>query len=68
MKRPGRPQWLLIKHRDDLAEPGRDVVKAEKTSVKSGRPMEEIAAGKRARRTAGSAGAGSKSAGGRRRR
>ncbi len=51
MKRPGRPQWLLIKHRDDEAEPGSDVVKKVKTSVKTGRTMDEIAAGKRKRRS-----------------
>ncbi len=58
MKRPGRPQWLLIKHRDDFAEPGSDIVKAEKRSVKTGRTMEEIAAGKRGR---GKSRAGSRS-------
>ncbi len=68
MKRPGRPQWLLIKHRDELAEPGSDIGKAFTTSVKTGRTLEEIAAGKRTRRKAGSAGGGSKSADGRRRR
>ncbi len=58
MKRPGRPQWLLIKHRDDFAEPGSDIVKAEKRSVKTGRTMEEIAARKRGR---GKSRAGSRS-------
>ena len=47
-----RPQWLLIKHRDEHAEEGADVVAEETTSVATGRTMEEIAAGvkKRARR------------------
>ncbi len=52
MKRPGRPQWLLIKHRDEFAESGSDVTRDETTSVKSARTMEEIAQGKR-RRAAG---------------
>lgn len=47
MKRPGRPQWLLIKHRDELARRGHDVVDEETTSVTTGRSMEEIAAGRR---------------------
>ena len=45
-----RPQWLLIKHRDDHAREGYDVVAEETTSVATGRTMEEIAAGKRAKR------------------
>ena len=48
MKRPGRPQWLLIKHRDG-EESTRDVVADVTTSVTTGRTMEEIAAGKRAK-------------------
>ena len=48
MKRPGRPQWLLIKHRDEFATSTRDVVEEETTSVTTGRTMEEIAGGQRA--------------------
>jgi bifunctional non-homologous end joining protein LigD len=39
-------QWLLIKHRDDEADPGTDPVAEYLTSAKSGRTMEEIASGK----------------------
>ena len=46
MNRPGRPQWLLIKHRDDTADPDRDVTAEYTTSVVSRRTMESIAAGK----------------------
>jgi bifunctional non-homologous end joining protein LigD len=49
---PKRPQWLLIKHRDDHAAEGLDVVAEHKTSVATGRTMEEIAAGKRKKRAA----------------
>lgn len=41
-----KPQWLLIKHRDEFAEEGADIVAREVTSVTTGRSMEEIAAGK----------------------
>jgi bifunctional non-homologous end joining protein LigD len=44
---PKRPQWLLIKHRDDHASEGSDVVAEHVTSVATGRTMEDIAAGKR---------------------
>jgi len=47
---PKRAQWLLIKHRDQAAEPGSDVVQEYQTSVATGRTMEEIAAGRRRRR------------------
>jgi|SRR5690348_7563990 len=47
MHRPGRPQWLLIKHRDEYARAGRDVVADETKSVTTGRSMEDIAAGRR---------------------
>ncbi|HWL40923.1 MAG TPA: DNA ligase D [Gemmatimonadaceae bacterium] len=40
-----KPQWLLIKHRDDSAATD-DVVANNMTSVETGRTMEEIAAGK----------------------
>ena len=43
MRRPGRPQWLLIKHEDEHADPGRDIVAEMKTSVASRRTMESIA-------------------------
>jgi bifunctional non-homologous end joining protein LigD len=56
MKRPGRPQWLLIKHRDEFARSTTDIVEEATTSVVTGRTMEDIAAGKkrgsRSRKTA----------------
>jgi bifunctional non-homologous end joining protein LigD len=39
-----KPQWLLIKHRDEFAAE-EDVVAGTMTSVESGRTMEEIASG-----------------------
>jgi len=39
----GRRQWLLIKHRDEMATSKFDVVATVETSVKSGRTMDEIA-------------------------
>ena len=47
MKRPGRPQWLLIKHRDEEADPGLDVTEAHTNSVVTKRTMDQIAAGNR---------------------
>jgi bifunctional non-homologous end joining protein LigD len=44
-----RPQWLLIKHRDDAAEPGSEVVEEYLDSAATGRTMEEIAAGRKPR-------------------
>jgi bifunctional non-homologous end joining protein LigD len=41
-----RAQWLLIKHRDETADPDHDVVGSVTTSVASGRSMEAIAARK----------------------
>jgi bifunctional non-homologous end joining protein LigD len=46
---PKRAQWLLIKHRDAVAEPGTEVVEEYQTSVTTGRTMDEIAAGRKPR-------------------
>jgi len=41
--RPGeKPQWLLIKRRDDEARPGSDVVVERPASVVSGRTLDEL--------------------------
>ncbi len=41
--RPGpKPQWLLIKRRDDQARPGSDVVAERPASVLSGRTLDEL--------------------------
>ncbi len=47
LRRPGRPQWLLIKRRDDHADPDRDVTAEETTSIVTKRTMEQIANGRR---------------------
>jgi len=47
LRRPGRPQWLLIKRRDVHADADRDITADETTSVVSKRSMEQIAAGRR---------------------
>jgi bifunctional non-homologous end joining protein LigD len=48
---PRRAQWLLIKHRDEAAESESDVVEEYRTSVATGRTMDEIAAGRKPRRS-----------------
>ncbi|HEX6600667.1 MAG TPA: DNA polymerase ligase N-terminal domain-containing protein [Gemmatimonadaceae bacterium] len=50
MNRPGRPQWLLIKHRDETADPDFDVTADETTSVVTDRSMDEIADGRGGKR------------------
>ncbi len=44
---PTKPQWLLIKHRDEFADRETEVTEEYQTSVATGRTMEEIAEGKR---------------------
>ena len=39
----GKNEWLLIKHKDDYAEPGSEIAERFVTSVDSGRTMEQIA-------------------------
>ena len=43
---PEKPQWLLIKHADEFARPGYDIVAKEQTSVATHRTMAAIATGK----------------------
>lgn len=43
---PEKPQWLLIKHRDDDADESSDIVAKHTTSVTTGRSMDEISAGR----------------------
>jgi DNA ligase D-like protein (predicted 3'-phosphoesterase) len=41
--RPGdKPQWLLVKRRDDDAQPGSDVVAERPQSVLSGRTLDDL--------------------------
>lgn len=44
---PTKPQWLLIKHRDEFADRETDVTEEHQISVATGRTMEEIAEGKK---------------------
>ena len=45
-RREGKPQWLLIKRSGEGADPDRDIVAEEVTSIDTGRTMEEIATGR----------------------
>jgi bifunctional non-homologous end joining protein LigD len=47
----GKPQWILLKHRDEQAAEGRDIAGEYDTSVVSGRTMDDIAAGRGGGRT-----------------
>jgi len=47
LRRPGRPQWLLIKRRDDHADVDRDITAEQTTSVATKRTMEQISSGRR---------------------
>jgi bifunctional non-homologous end joining protein LigD len=48
--RSRQQQWLLIKHRDETADPDIDPTEAHQTSARTGRTMDEIAEGRRKRR------------------
>jgi bifunctional non-homologous end joining protein LigD len=48
--RSRQQQWLLIKHRDETADPDIDPTEAYQTSARTGRTMNEIAEGQRKRR------------------
>ena len=48
--RSRQQQWLLIKHRDEAADPDIDPTEAYPTSARTGRTMHEIAEGQRKRR------------------
>jgi bifunctional non-homologous end joining protein LigD len=48
--RSRQQQWLLIKHRDETADPGIDPTEAYQTSARTGRTMDEIAEAQRKRR------------------
>ncbi|HLO39768.1 MAG TPA: DNA ligase D [Phycisphaerales bacterium] len=44
-----KPNWLLIKKTDDAAAPGTSIIDQQPRSVKTGRDLDEIAAGGRSR-------------------
>ena len=48
---PDKPAWLFIKERDETADPSRDLVAEEMTSIATRRTMEQIASGRSRRWT-----------------
>jgi bifunctional non-homologous end joining protein LigD len=57
MKGRGDKNWLLVKHRDESARPGADILQEAPDSVATGRSLEEIAADASAGAAASTAGA-----------
>src|SRR5688500_13832755 len=58
----GKPQWLLIKRSGEGADPDRDIIAEEVTSIDTGRTMEESASGRSRVRQSNRANGGSKAA------
>jgi len=61
-RRGSKAAWLLVKQDDDQADPGSDVVADQPDSVKTGRSLDDVAAGRR-RSPGRASGASSRSSG-----